>query len=182
MESEKRSGCENEADSMKSADGGQKLRKRVSGSYRLEGRATIKHFPFDRSRLMCTVMSPLQDLIGWNVVVGELVRRGHSREDIEKLTSDLNAVIIEHLERFERVNVLGLMTIAPKMSLKRTAKAGGNIESFENEIRNTKAADVDFGFVVRYLQAIKDVAVGFKELNLRITDICFADDDTVEKS
>ena len=78
---------------------------------------------------------------------------------------------------FERVNVLGLFTIAPKMSLKRTAKAGGDIEDFVNEVRSIKAADVEFGFVVRYLQDIKDVAQGFKEVNLSITSIDFADNE-----
>lgn len=172
-----KNGCESDGALLKTADGGSGERKKVSGGYRLEGKATIKYLPFDKSRLTCTVSSPLQDLVRWNAIVGELVRRGHPREDVERLTDDLRTVILEHLEVFERVNVLGLFTIAPKMSLKRTAKAGGDIEDFVNEVRNIKAADVEFGFVVRYLQDIKDVAQGFKEVNLSITSIDFADNE-----
>ena len=56
------------------------VKRKVSGGYRLEGKATIKYLPFDKSRLTCTVSSPLQDLVRWNAIVGELVRRGHPRE------------------------------------------------------------------------------------------------------
>ncbi len=176
VEKEKNS-CENEAAPSMCAGGRSGVKRKVSGGYRLEGKATIKYLPFDKSRLTCTVSSPLQDLVRWNAIVGELVRRGHPREDVERLTDDLRTVILEHLEVFERVNVLGLFTIAPKMSLKRTAKAGGDIEDFVNEVRSIKAADVEFGFVVRYLQDIKDVAQGFKEVNLSITSIDFADNE-----
>lgn len=144
--------CGNEVAPSMYAGGCSEVKNKVSGGYRLEGKATIKYLPFDKSRLTCTVSSPLQDLVRWNAVVGELVRRGHPREDIERLMDDLRAVILGHLKMFERVNVLGLFTIAPKMSLKRTAKAGGDIEDFVKEVRSIKAADVEFGFVVRFLQ------------------------------
>lgn len=180
MDSKKKIGCGNETDSAKSEKGGLRDGKRVSGGYRLEGKATVKHFPFDKTRLVCTVNSPFQDLVGWNTIVGELVRLGYPREDVEKLTRDLCIVLLGYLKKFKRVDVMRLFTLAPKMSLKKTMKAGGNIEQFIEEIRNVKAADVDFGFVVRFLPPIKDIAQGFKGLDLSITDIDFADDESDE--